>query len=67
MIFFLNISKKKKYKKNEYYNISNKHRLNLNECWKIVIKKNIIKKNQIIPDFGEEGFPNIFFAILPER
>jgi len=55
MIFFLNISKKKKYKKNEYYNISNKHRLNLNECWKIVIKKNIIKKNQI-------KFPEIYIG-----
>ena len=55
MIFFFKNFKKKKYKKNEYYNISNKYGLNLNECWKIVIKKNIIKKNQI-------KFPEIYIG-----
>ena len=53
--FFFKNFKKKKYKKNEYYNISNKYGLNLNECWKIVIKKNIIKKNQI-------KFPEIYIG-----
>ena len=53
--FFFKNFKKKKYKKNEFFHVYNKYSLNINECWKIVIKKNILSKYKI-------RFPEIYIG-----
>jgi len=50
-----NFFKKNFIKKNDYLEISNKNEININECWKIIIKKTILSKYLI-------KFPEIYIG-----
>jgi len=52
---FFNSFKKNLIKKNDYLKISNKNNININECWKIIVKKKILNKYLI-------KFPEIYIG-----
>lgn len=54
-IFQFNCFKKKFYKKNEFFKIFIENKININECWKIIIKRKILEKHLI-------KFPNVFIG-----
>ena len=67
--FFFSHFNNSNYQKNKFLKIFSSKKLNINECWKIVVKKKIINKNKILfpPVYVGEDQCFVFETILNSK